>query len=81
MLSSSRQSLAVESFQMPHECNEICRSVRFVRAQLAKRVEADEIALKLKLSKARIVELAGNYNWDSGSGRKRRICDFEPFDE
>lgn len=66
---------------MPHECRNTCSSVRYVQDQTRRGVPADQLALKLKLSSARIVELAGNYNWDSSSNRKRRICDYLPFDE
>jgi len=65
---------------MPHECRNTCDSVRYVQAETRKGTPVAQLALKLKLSESRIIELAGNYNWDSGARRKRRICDLLPFD-
>jgi hypothetical protein len=65
---------------MPHECRNTCTLVRAVQAAVREGVPLAKIAKDLKRSVSRVRELAGNYNWDSRTGKRVRICDDLPFD-
>lgn len=65
---------------MAHICNETCSKVSFVRRRLKEGKTIEWVAAKLQLSRSRILELQGNYNWRSDLARKQRICDHESFD-
>jgi transposase len=65
---------------MPHECRETCRLVRVVQAAVREGVPLAKIAKDLKRSVSRVRELVGNYNWDSRTRKRVRICEDLPFD-